>query len=77
VESGPDLRVDPARGLLELVVVAAFRVPVAQAGASALLKWDSVLEITPGGGAGAAGTCAGPVPHLGQVPQQRAGIMPG
>src|ERR1700758_331867 len=65
----------PARVLLEPVVEAALRVPVAQAGPAARLIRDVVLEVGAHGGAAAARPGARGVPDLGQVPEHDPGVV--
>ena len=61
--------------LLEPVVEAALRIPVAQAGPPARLVGDVVLEVAAGRGSPAAGAGAGGVPDLGQVPEHDPGVV--
>ena len=65
----------PAGVLLDAVVTAAFRVPVAQAGPAACLVGDVVLEVAGCGRSSAAWTGARGVPDIRQVPERHSGIV--
>ena len=67
----------PAGCLFDLVVVAAQRAQVAQAGAAAVVVGDGVVEVGVAAGPGAAGETAGGLPGFDQVPQRGRGLVGG
>ena len=60
----------PARSLFGAMMSAASRVQIALTGAAALVEWLHMIEIAVRGRTTAAGSRAGPLPDLDQVPQR-------